>query len=262
MIPYKLPETISFNFEELKAGLLEKVQVYEAMVYSDEQISMAKADRANLNRLKKALNDERIKREKEYMQPFAQFKSQINEIISIIDKPVAAIDKQVKAFEELQKMEKKQKIFEYWEEKKAPEWMQCYFPNWLNASVSLKSIKAEIDGIIEQREKDLDVIRSLPAYSFEAEERYKDMPDLSEAVSLAHRLSEMAERKAAYEAERVKRKEEAALRQVEELKPEPAPEQPTAPKMYTVSFRATMTIEQARELRDFFMSRGIEYEKI
>lgn len=80
-----IPEKIDFNYEELKAELTSKVSFYETLVYTDDQIKDAKADKANLNKLKRALNDERIRREKEYMQPFNVFKAQINEIIGIID---------------------------------------------------------------------------------------------------------------------------------------------------------------------------------
>lgn len=83
-----VPEQITFNYEELKQELTEKVSMYETLVYTDDQIKQAKADKANLNKLKKALNDERIRREREYMQPFNDFKQKINEIIGIIDKPV------------------------------------------------------------------------------------------------------------------------------------------------------------------------------
>lgn len=76
-----IPEKIDFNYEELKAELTSKVSFYETLVYTDDQIKDAKADKANLNKLKRALNDERIRREKEYMQPFNVFKAQINEII-------------------------------------------------------------------------------------------------------------------------------------------------------------------------------------
>lgn len=58
-----IPEKIEFNYEQLKAELTEKVSLYETMVYTDDQIKQAKADKANLNKLKKALNDERIRRE-------------------------------------------------------------------------------------------------------------------------------------------------------------------------------------------------------
>ena len=79
--PYKKPEQICFNYEELKKMIIEKASLYESVVYTDEQIKSAKKDRANLNKFKKALNDERIKLENEYMTPFNEFKSQIKELL-------------------------------------------------------------------------------------------------------------------------------------------------------------------------------------
>lgn len=272
MSPYQLPEAISFNFDELKAGLLEKAKVYEAMVYTEEQISAAKADRANLNRLKKALNDERLKREREYMQPFMQFKTQIAEIISIIDRPVQVIDKQIKAAEEQQKAEKLEKIREYFEAaflfgepaSKLIPFGNIYDLRWLNASVSMKSIQEAIDSKLEKAAEDLAVIRALPSYAFEAEQVYLSTLDLAKAVSEAHRLSEIAERKAAYEAEHQRRMEEAAAarQQAAEVKPEPVEDLPTQPKKHCLDFRVWLTVEQARELKAFFQSRNIEFEKI
>ena len=262
VIPYQLPETISFNFDELKAGLLDKTKVYEAMVYTEEQISAAKADRANLNRLKKALNDERIKREREYMQPFMQFKAEMAEIISIIDRPVAVIDKQVKAFEEQKKAEKKQKIEAYWMEvlqaDKVPagvDFKHVFEEKWLNASVSMKSIQEAIDAKLVKFAEELAVIRDLPAYAFEAEEYYKHTFNLAESISIAHRMTEQAERKAAYEAEKAKQ-------QAAEVKQAPAPETPAEPKKQWLSFKALLTVDDARALKAFFQSRNIEFEKI
>lgn len=88
----QLPEQITFNYEELKEEIAGKVSHYETLVYTDDQIKEAKADRADLNKFKKALNDERIRREREYMQPFQDFKDKIDEIIAIIDKPIMLID--------------------------------------------------------------------------------------------------------------------------------------------------------------------------
>lgn len=107
-----IPERIDFNYEELKAELTSKVSFYETLVYTDDQIKDAKADRVKLRKLKDALNSERIRREREYMQPFNVFKAQINEIIGIIDKPIAVIDEQVKAFDEKRKAEKQKAIEE------------------------------------------------------------------------------------------------------------------------------------------------------
>ena len=164
----KLPAPITFNYEELKQELLLKAETYASLVYTEDQIQAAKKDRADLNRLKKALNDERMKREREYMQPFSEFKAQINEIISIIDKPCTVIDKQVKAFEEQKKAEKLKAIEEYWHSvlaaDKVPEAVSFKLildSRWLNASVSMKSIQDIIDGKLEQIAKDLAVIDSL-----------------------------------------------------------------------------------------------------
>ena len=270
--PYQSPEQILFNYEELKTMLLEKAEHYAAIVYTEEQIKDAKADRANLNRLKKALNDERLKREREYMESFNVFKAQINEIISIIDKPCAVIDKQIKEFEESQKAEKNRAILEYWESKNVPGWYQTIDTKWLNASASMKSIKTAIDAQIEQIEKDLAVIRALPTYAFEAEEIYKRTMSLSDAVSEAHRLQKVAERKAAWEAEQARKKAEAEAAAIRPAEPvdipctpygaETTPAQAPEPEKQWVRFQALLSTEDAKALGNFFRSRNIEYKPV
>lgn len=207
---YQLPENISFNFEEMKQELTEKVSLYETMVYTDDQIKVAKEDKANLNKLKKVLNDERIKREKEYMQPFNAFKAQINEIISIIDKPIAVIDKQVKEYEENQRQAKMDAIKSYWESVEHPDGLtleKIFDAKWLNATVSMKAIKTAIDDSIIKFKADMDTLVNLPEYSFEAQQEYISSLDLKKALDEAHRLSEMAKKKA--EAERLREEAEA-----------------------------------------------------
>lgn len=263
MTPYQLPEKISFNFDELKSGLLEKAKGYECMVYTDDQITAAKADRAALNKLKKALNDERIKREREYNKPFLEFKGQIAEIISIIDRPITAIDRQIKSFEEQQKAEKREKIEEYWnvllQAEKVPAgvcFSHIFDEKWLNASVSMKAIHDAIDGRMTAVSNDLDVIRELPFYAFEAEQVYLSTLDLSKAVSEAHRLQAMAEKKAAHEAEKAKLKEEIPQTP---YGPDHIPEKPVdAPKQW-ISFKALLSVDEAKALREFFDSHNIEF---
>ena len=277
----KLPAPITFNYEELKQELLLKAETYASLVYTEDQIQAAKKDRADLNRLKKALNDERMKREREYMQPFSEFKAQINEIISIIDKPCIVIDKQVKAFEEQKKAEKLKAIEEYWHSvlaaDKVPEAISFKLildSRWLNASVSMKSIQDIIDGKLEQIAKDLAVIDSLPSYSFEARECYIDTLDLARAVSEAHRLQEQAEKKAAWEAERQKRKEEvekvAAASPATTFENEPAAEavktvtsvEKQEPCRQWIGFQAFLSVDEAKALGAWFKENGIRYKSL
>lgn len=265
-----IPEAITFNYEELKTELLQKVSVYETMVYGEDQIKEAKADRANLNRLKKALNDERIKREKEYMQPFNQFKAQISEIISIIDKPVSVIDKQVKAAEEQQKQDKLKKIEAYWFEILDAEMVPagiCFKhlleEKWLNASVSMKSIQDAMNSKLEQFAKDIDVLASMP-FAYEAKECYLDTLDLAKAVSHSHFLQEQAERKAAYEAEQAKLKEAAIKPDVREdipCTPWGAEGKDSAIERQWIGFQAFLSVDEAKALGQFMKANGIKYKK-
>lgn len=101
-----MPEKIQFNYSELKAWIADRSHEYSTIVYTDDDIGQAKEDRADLNRLKKALNDRRIQIEKEYMKPFGEFKAQINEIIGMLDEPAKLIDQRVKEYEQAKKDEK------------------------------------------------------------------------------------------------------------------------------------------------------------
>lgn len=268
-----LPAPITFNYEELRAELLSKVSVYETMVYTEDQVKEAKADRAALNRLKKALNDERIRQEKDYMQPFNTFKAQVGELVKIIDKSVSVVDKQVKEFEEQQKAEKLKAIEEYWHsvlaDNKVPEtvsFKQILDDKWLNASVSMKSIQGAIDGKLEQIAKDLDVIDSLPSFAFEARECYMDTLDLAKAVSEAHRLQEQAEKRAAWEAEQQKRKEEAAAAPIKSTQVTANINDPddieNCPVRQWIGFQALLSADEARALGAWLRGNGIKYKAI
>lgn len=268
-----LPAPITFNYEELRAELLSKVSVYETMVYTEDQVKEAKADRAALNRLKKALNDERIRQEKDYMQPFNTFKAQVGELVKIIDKSVSVVDKQVKEFEEQQKAEKLKAIEEYWHsvlaDNKVPEtvsFKQILDDKWLNASVSMKSIQGAIDGKLEQMAKDLAVIADLPSYSFEARECYMDTLDLAKAVSEAHRLQEQAEKRAAWEAEQQKRKEETAAAPIKSTQVTANINDPddieNCPVRQWIGFQALLSADEARALGAWLRGNGIKYKAI
>lgn len=283
-----IPERIDFNYEELKQELTEKVSMYETMVYTDDQIKEAKADKASLNKLKKALNDERLRREREYMAPFNEFKAQINEIIAIIDKPIAIIDKQVKEAEEQKKLEKAQKIEELFKELQAPEWVELkaiYNPKWLNASFSMKAVKEELVEKLDKINNDLDTLANLPEFGFEATEVYKSSLDINKAVNEGKRLAEIQKRKEEQErlkAEAVAKAKEEALAKAEEeaarrehpsdadmmeqcgMGAEPAHSQsdPEPIEAQWISFSANLTVAQARELKEFFDSRHIEFKAI
>lgn len=281
-----IPEKISFNYEELKAELTEKVAFYETLVYTDDQVKDAKADRATLNKLKKTLNDERIRREKEYMQPFNEFKAQVNEIIGIIDKPIAVIDKQVKEFEDQKKANKQNAI----EELFASIGFQSFVtldkiqdPKWLNASVSMKSIEEQMRARMYQIGDDVLTLHNLPEFGFEATEVYKQTLDINKAIKEAQRMAEItkakaeaaAKKKAAEEAR--KAEEERKAQEIKEEQtvivptepheqavtpPEPVQSADSTQERMVVRFEVLLTTEDAYALKEFFKSRSIEFKAI
>lgn len=286
MKPYQLPENISFNFEELKQELTAKVEMYKTLVYTDDQIAEAKKDRANLNRLKKSLNDERIRLEREYLIPFNKFKAEINEIIRIIDEPVAVIDRQVKEAEEKKKADKLAAITGYWKSCEKPfdiPFEKIMDQKWLNASVSLKSVYGAIDVLLETITKDLFTLRNLTEFSFEAVEVYKTTLDLGKAIQEGQRLADIQKRKAEQERLAAERKAEAERLKAEAANAQKAKEVVKTPEggVYVqdddkqgftyhepvtsrewVRFKAFMTEEDGYALKAFFESRNIEFAAI
>lgn len=273
---YQLPAPIVFNYEELKAELVAKMQDYETAVYTEDTVKDAKADRAKLNSLKKTLNDERIRREKEYLEPFQAFKSQVNEIIGIIDKPIGVIDRQIKGFEEDQKATKREQIGSIWQNIKHPEWLtlpRLFNDKWLNKTATIKSIELELIDKVAQINKDLDTIKALDSFAFEAEAEYKRTLDLAQAVAEGKRLADIQKAKE----EQARKAAEEAARKAAEPKPEPPAPAPEAvkvegtgfmgeiakeePRMW-VSFQAYMTVAQAKELKSFFEAHNIDFKAI
>lgn len=270
MNPTTPPAPLTFNYEEVKAGVTETAAMYENMVYGDDQISTAKADRAKLNKFIKALNDERIKQEREFMQPFSDFKAKVNEIIGIANKAVSAIDKQVKAFEEQKRQAKQKAIEEFFAGCKFPVAIrleQIADPKWLNASYSMETVKEDITLRMEQVVRDIESVRALPEYVFEAEVVYLSTLDLRRALDEAKRLRDMAARKAerlaAIEAAEAQMKAQQAQieQQAATVEPEPVAD-PFDGVRHWLTFKARMSIEDAKALREFFTMRGIEFEVV
>lgn len=268
---YQLPEKILFNYEELKQELSEKVHLYETLVYTDDQINDAKDDRAKLNKLKKALNDERIRREKEYMVPFNDFKQKVTELIGIIDKASSTVDLQVKNFEEKKKQEKMDAITVLFNEADHPEWLhlsQIFSDTWLNSYSKMNAIREEIEAKLKRITTEIETLSNLPEFGFEATEVYKSTLDINRAIAEGHRLSEIAKRKAEAEAEKARLKAEAEFAQamnppVEEVATKEEVIVPhSEPIKQWISFQALLSTEDALALKDFFNSRQIQFKAV
>lgn len=269
--PVTFPEVIQFNYEELKAEITSKVEMYKNLVYTgSDQIKDAKADRAALNKLIKAMSDERIRIKKDCLKPYEEFERKIKELTDIVNEPVQLIDKQIKEYEQTLKEEKRKDIEALFETIGFQAFVKLdmiWDEKWLNASVSMKSIEEKMRDRMYQISTDIMTLNRLSEYAFEAVSVYKETLDMHKSIAEAQRMSEIAKQKAEVEAQK-KAEEERRAKEAEEKKgydiPKPVPEQhaPTEPQKMEVRFAALLTTEDALALKEFFQSRNIEFRAI
>lgn len=274
---WKTPEIINFNFEELKKEITAKSALYKNMVYTDETIKEAKADRAALNKFITALEDKRKEVKKQCLEPYNQFEKQIKELVAIINEPVKLIGTQITDFEDREKEKKKEKITELFNNIGFQSFVkleQIFDSKWLNKSVSLKSIEDELNSVLYQVGHDVSAINALPEFSFEAMEHYKKTLDLSAAIAEGQRLSDIQKRKLEHEAKMKELEEQKAKEAnvekeevnaedsqyveaeiVEDDKPQDLPKQ-------WIKFEALLSTDDALALRAFCDSREIVIKSI
>ena len=116
IMTHQAPGIASFdNFEEIKAALETHLSAYQNIVYTEESLKTAKADKAALNKLKKALDDRRKEIKKIYMEPYLELEAQIKELIALIDAPLGEINGFVRQMELNEKAQKRLTIREYYD---------------------------------------------------------------------------------------------------------------------------------------------------
>lgn len=257
-------KAIEWNHEDIKKEVSEKIGYYASLVYTDDQIKTAKADRATLRKFVDALESKRKELKKQCLAPYEDFEKKLKEITAIVNEPIQLIDSQVKTFEDKQKAEKKEKIEAYFVGRNPFDWLkleQIFNEKWLNASAKLPNVTAEIDSVIERIEKDLETLSNLPEFGFESTEEYKLSLDLNKAIAEGHRLAEIQKKKAeaGFVTEKLSEAAEKATEAVEKFATATAE---AVNQKSEVCFRCWLTVDDATALKNFFDSRNIEFEKI
>lgn len=241
-------KTIEWNHEEIKREVAEKVEYYKTLVYTEDQVKDAKADRATLNKFVKALEDKRKEIKKQCLAPYDKFEAEMKEVLAIVNEPIGLIDSQIKGFEEEQKKKKLEDVKQAFEDAGFQEFVkfeQVFDAKWLNKSTSMASIKQAMADLITKIGTEVKTINDLPAFGFEALAVYKETLDITKAITEGQRLERIQKEKEAHEAEMKARAEaaaklaeqqaqEAAKQEAEKIQdqhtPDPAEAQEKAPE--------------------------------
>lgn len=226
---------IKWNREELEAAIRAKIAAYENVVYTEDNIKQAKADRAELNKLTNAIEDRRKMVKKKINEPYELFEKELKEVLALIAEPVSIIDTQVKALEDQQKEEKKKQIEATYQEvigdlAEVLPFERIFDPRYLNQTFKLLQAQQEVKSKVQTVKTDLETIDSLDSkYKLNAKDVYIKTLDLSKALAENKRLSDFEEnmeaekrRKAEEEAERQRKAEERRKAEEERLAAEKA----------------------------------------
>lgn len=231
-------QKIQWNKEELEEAVNAKIAAYENVVYSEENMKQAKEDRAELNKVSKAIDDCRKRVKNEVMKPYTDFENEIKLVLEKVKTTSNMIDSQIKSFEEQQKEEKKQKIRETYDKvigdlQEIVPFEKIFDSKWLNVSCSLTKAQKELKEKVQTISTDLETIDSIDSkYKLNAKDVYINTFNLSAALAENKRLVDLEEKleadkrrkeaEAAEEAERKRLEEERQKAEAEKKETEEA----------------------------------------
>lgn len=279
-----IPQAIE-NIQLLKQELADRLDYYKSLIVTEDGIKDAKADKANLNKLKTAIDSQRKEAKRQTIALYEPLEKECKELLAMIDEPIAAIDGQLRAFDEKKKAEKFAALVEFFEQINTLDFVKLEHvlnPKWGNVTVKLDALKDEISGAIQAIVDDYAEIKKLYADSpmlTAIVQRFETTLDKGAALAYAAEIERKEQaRKAAEEAQKKAWESTDPPMPTKFMPPEPEPipvqksftaQSDTAVKTVeqpepvgTVTFSVTGTKSQIIALRDFMRHNNITFTVI
>lgn len=263
-------QAIEFNFEELKTELSTRLEKYNNLTYTEETVKNAKEDRAGLNKFKEVIETRRKEIKALCMKPYNDFEAKVKELTGLIDKPILAIDTQIKNFDNQRMEAKRADITDFFNSSigdlvEILPLDKIFNPKWLNATYKMSNIEKEIVETIGKVNGNLNIIADLklaPDLELQVKDKYLTTLDFGLAMAEKTRLENL---KTAFN-----KRENIQDEQIhqEEVKPvlidEQTPEieqnvTPIIEKIYYKEFFVRGTKAQLIALGEYLKANNIEY---
>lgn len=221
--------TIESNLDAVKASIESYIKDYENYAVSEDTVKDSKQLVSDLRKQQKALDAERKHIKKDWNAPFTEWEKKAKDVIALYDKPILLINDQLLKFEEDRKSKKRADIRVAYVEVVAAIDMnneledycpieKIYDSKWENASVSMKSIKEEIQQKLEAVGMQIDTIRSMESeFEDKGMEEFKKTLNLQSAVQLMNQYKKQKEEILARQEEERKAKEERERLEAERI---------------------------------------------
>lgn len=287
-----VPQSLDFNFEEVKTWLGENLAAYRNMVVTEDGIAAAKSDKAKIRKISSAISEQRIAVKKRYLEPYNAFEANMKELSGMCDEASKNIDDQLKKFEEQRKAQKRAELLDFYQALNAPAWLtfeRIENPRWMNVTFSMDEAQKEITEKVSAINADIESISGFDAeFADEMLLEYRKTLNVSGAIQRGNELRRMkqererrrAEQEAAEKARAAEREEaerrraEAAIaalraREAAEAATQPEEEQTQEPGKHleeeaiqVLDFRVHVTQTQKIALRDWLTANGIRVTRV
>lgn len=284
MDPGVLPE-VQWNNEELKKEIAEKAKEYKNTAYTAEQSTEMRKDRAKLNALVTAFEDQRKRVKKFYNEPYAKFEDQVKEVLAPAREAIALIDKGLDEIERKYRADRKAKMQELYEKyvsdlRGLVPFARTVKEEYYKKAFTDKKLEQAYSDFFGRIREDMKALDGLPErYRDKALLKYVESFSLSDALREGKRLEELenvmkehirqkAEKEnAAREAEGCQ-KTSMTAHPVQEAQPivKAMVSVPVGPKveepLMSLDFRAWGTKAQLMGLRQYMIDNNIKFGKV
>lgn len=276
---------VQWNYEEVKQWLQDGLARYQGVVYTEDMITEAKADRAKLNKVAEAIDTKRKEMKRFYQTPYEDFERQAKELTGMVKAVTDAIGAQVKAHDERRKAEKLEEIKGAYTSMAGNlallvPYERLHDPKWLNVSVAMGKVLQELGQKIDRITAGLSALDKLgmePDIDIAVRDVFMRTFDLAAAMTERDRIMKQREEMARYQAARAAQEAEAQAKiqaQAQAVTPEytpPTAQEPTptrfsdnntAEPIHTVTFRIRVTKAQLDALGAFMRANNIRPERV
>jgi hypothetical protein len=153
---------VSHNLDEIKAGFMQISDKYKNLIVTEDILDDIRKEVADINKIIKNVNDNRISISKELEAPSKKLKAECDDILQIGKDVVEALNSQVNIFREKERSEKREYIQELIKNviigyKITDEFVPRLEiqEKWLNKTTSKNSIEEEINNIAKQIQQEV-----------------------------------------------------------------------------------------------------------
>ena len=263
---------VEWNYAEVKQWVQDGLEAYKGRIYTNDTIQQAKQDRATLNKLAQAIAAKRKEMKAMYLEPYNEFETQAKELEDLVKAQSAAIDAQVKAYDDDRKEQKLAEIRKLYDAMIGPmaelvPYERLHDPKWLNVTASMSSVSDALAKKIDRIEAGLKSIDSLSLtdnIAVQVKDVFLRNYDLAEAMQARERIEkqqrELERLREKNQVEKAAQEAEAKAVPAAPVRTEPAPKPaPADQPLYTVAFRVEATAEQLAALKSFLKTNNIKY---